>query len=224
MTSTTITSLARLLAAVALATAVVLVGGLRSADAQTAVEVHLTGDNANNFFVVTAKDAATLEFCTDLLGCFERPSADIERIVIDGLDGDDGVFVSHRANMVTNTSGRPLSLVFVGGAGSLLQAPGGALQMDSPHFPEFIKNEARQHVDALAMVRAVGGDVAWTVPSPPPMIQPGTRTGKYQAGGDVILGMAISAEDFAVAAVDEIDNAAHDKERFAVAAAAADAK
>ena len=29
----------------------------------------------------------------------------------------------------------------------------------------------------------------------------------------------ISAEDFAVAAVDEIDNAAHDKERFAVAAA-----
>lgn len=118
MTSTTITSLARLLAAVALATAVVLVGGLRSADAQTAVEVHLTGDNANNFFVVTAKDAATLEFCTDLLGCFERPSADIERIVIDGLDGDDGVFVSHRANMVTNTSGRPLSLVFVGGAGN----------------------------------------------------------------------------------------------------------
>ena len=74
------------------------------------------------------------------------------------------------------------------------------------------------HADALAWLRTVD-DVNWTSLAPPPMIQPGERTGKYKLGGDAIVGFTISAEDYAVAAMDEIDTPKHEKARFAVAAA-----
>jgi putative NADH-flavin reductase len=110
-------------------------------------------------------------------------------------------------------------LFFVGGAGSLFTADGSeVLQMNAPEFPDFIKPEAQAHADALAWLRTVD-DVNWTSLAPPPMIHPGERTGKYKLGGDAIVGFTISAEDYAVAAMDEIDTPKHEKARFAVAAA-----
>ena len=53
--------------------------------------------------------------------------------------------------------------------------------------------------------------------SPAPMISPGERTGQYRVGTDSPLGDAISAEDFAVAIVDELEKPAHAGKRFAVA-------
>ena len=105
---------------------------------------------------------------------------------------------------------------FVGGAGSL-QTQDGGLQMNAPGFPDFVKPEAQAHADALDWLRTVD-DVDWTSLAPPPMIQPGTRTGKYKLGQDTIIGFTISAEDYAVAALDEIDAKKHIKARFAVAA------
>ena len=59
-----------------------------------------------------------IEFCTDLLGCFTRNAADVQRVAIDGFDGDDGVaFISTRAPCSTNPT-VPLSLTFDGGVGS----------------------------------------------------------------------------------------------------------
>lgn len=90
--------------------------GLRSADA-VASEVRLTGNNANNFFTVTAVSATTLEFCSDVVGCFTRLKAEVATIVIDGFDGDDVVFVSHENGFVTNGEG-DLTLTFAGGPGN----------------------------------------------------------------------------------------------------------
>lgn len=49
------------------------------------------------------------------------------------------------------------------------------------------------------------------------MIAPGERTGRYVTGTDSPVGSQISAEDFAVAVVDELENPAHRGARFTVA-------
>lgn len=112
-------------------------------------------------------------------------------------------------------------LVVVGGAGSLSVGPTQML-VDSPQFPEAYKPEAREHVAALNVYRTEGAGVEWTFISPAAMIFPGKRTGKYQAGSDDLLtgkdGQSqISAEDYAVALVDELERGAHKGRRMTVA-------
>lgn len=96
--------------------------------------------------------------------------------------------------------------MFVGGAGSSIVAPG-QMVVDLPGFPDFVKNEAMQHVEALAYLRTMDDSFSWTSLSPPQMIQPGTKTGKYRTGKDDLIkaedgSSTISAEDFAVAMLD----------------------
>ncbi|MGQ0733296.1 MAG: NAD(P)-dependent oxidoreductase [Acidobacteriota bacterium] len=112
-------------------------------------------------------------------------------------------------------------LVVVGGAGSLEVAPG-VLNMDQPSFPEAYKPEAAAQRDALAVYRAEAGDLDWTFVSPAAEISPGQRTGRYRTGGDQLLVDAsghsqISHEDYAVALVDELENARHLKRRITFA-------
>jgi len=62
----------------------------------------------------------------------------------------------------------------------------------------------------------------WTFLSPPAFLEPGERTGRYRTGGDELLmtpsGPArISAEDLAVAIVDELERPRHVRQRFTVA-------
>ncbi|MFA5944301.1 MAG: NAD(P)H-binding protein [Candidatus Thermoplasmatota archaeon] len=112
-------------------------------------------------------------------------------------------------------------LVVVGGAGSLSVGPATML-IDSPQFPGEYKPEAREHIDALHVLRAEGQGVDWTFVSPAAMVFPGKRTGKYQAGNDELLvdssGQSqISAEDYAVALVDELERGKNKGRRMAVA-------
>ena len=108
-------------------------------------------------------------------------------------------------------------VIFVGGAGSLLVE--GKKIIDYDWFPEAIKNEARQHVEALEYLKSLsmfsGGN--WTVATPPKMIQPGMKTGKVVSGYDDSVGDQISAEDFAAAVVDEIEAEKYKNTRFTVA-------
>ncbi len=52
------------------------------------------------------------------------------------------------------------------------------------------------------------------------MFAPGERTGKFRIGKDQLLtndnGSSISFEDYAIAAVDELEKPAHIRERFTV--------
>lgn len=110
-------------------------------------------------------------------------------------------------------------LVVVGGAGSLEVAPGQRL-MDSPEFNPAWRPAAAAHADALAIYRASHAN--WTYLSPADHIAPGERTGSYRTGGDQLVRDAqgksfISAEDYAVALLDEIETPRHIRQRFTVA-------
>ncbi|MGV9777646.1 NAD(P)-dependent oxidoreductase [Streptosporangium sp. NPDC003464] len=112
-------------------------------------------------------------------------------------------------------------LVMVGGAGSLEVAPGARL-VDSPDFPEIYRSEALALAQALELLRAEAGDLDWTYISPAIVIEPGERTGKFRLGGDQVLvddrgDSFISAEDYAVALVDELENSQAVRRRITVA-------
>ncbi len=117
-------------------------------------------------------------------------------------------------------------LLVVGGAGSLFVAPG-VQMVDTPefasHVPPNIIPGAKAARDALTALR---GNTAldWTFLSPPALLAPGERSGKYRVGGEQLLmaGEApagISTADMAVAIADEIETPRHVRARFTVAAA-----
>ena len=106
-------------------------------------------------------------------------------------------------------------LIVVGGAGSLLVAPGLRL-LDTVGFSAAARHEALAQAAALDQLRRGGGFVDWVYLSPAPLTAPGQRTGSYRTGSDAVLGDYISMEDFAVAVVDEIERPRHRRERFTV--------
>jgi putative NADH-flavin reductase len=106
-------------------------------------------------------------------------------------------------------------LFVIGGAGSLV-ADGKRL-VDSPGFPEAAKAEALTAARGLEYFRGLGEGIDWTFLSPAPVIAPGERTGTYNKGLDSPVGQTISAEDFAVAVLDELETPAHRRLRFTVA-------
>ncbi len=127
--------------------------------------------------------------------------------------GDRRAYLAQVRNLA-ETAGQA-RLIVVGGAGSLLA--GGKRLVDDPAFPEIYRAEALIVAEALDYLRGLGNDVDWTFISPAPVIQPGQRTGTYKTGTDAPAGDSISAEDYAVALLDEIDRPAHHRQRFTVA-------
>ena len=110
-------------------------------------------------------------------------------------------------------------LIFVGGAGSLLVAPGVDI-IDAGHLPEEYKAIAIAHRDAKKLLRE--SDLDWTYFSPAVFIQPGERTGKFRLGTDSLISdekgnSAISAEDYAIALVDELESPKHVRQQFTAA-------
>ena len=111
-------------------------------------------------------------------------------------------------------------LAVVGGAGSLKVAP--ALDLvDTATFPAAYKPVALAHRDALRFIETVT-DVDWSYLSPAAIVTPGERTGRFRLGADELVADAagksfISAEDFAVALLDEVETPAHVRKRFTLA-------
>lgn len=126
---------------------------------------------------------------------------------------------------------RPATRVLVvGGAGSLEVSPGLQL-VDSDGFAESLPEQlgvpaeyvkvVLAHREALNLYRL--SDRQWTYLSPSSgLIPPGERTGRYRLGGDQLLDVTadISAEDLAVAVLDEIELPRHLQRRFTVGSAA----
>ncbi|WP_342362372.1 NAD(P)-dependent oxidoreductase [Terrarubrum flagellatum] len=107
----------------------------------------------------------------------------------------------------------------VGGAGSLEVAPGKKL-FDIPEFPAMYLAEAKKGGEFLDLLRDEK-DLNWTFFSPAAMIEPGERTGKFRLGGDQLVAnekgdSRISAEDYAVALVDELETPKHERKRFTI--------
>lgn len=139
-------------------------------------------------------------------------------------DGSDprGPFLALNEALVAGVRAAGVGrLLVVGGAGGLEVAPGQALS-DQPGFPEAYLPEAHAHRDVLAYYRSLGDGLDWTYVSPAAEIAPGTRTGRFRVGGDQFMtddqGRSfISAEDYAVAFVDELEAHAHPRGRMSVA-------
>jgi uncharacterized protein len=106
----------------------------------------------------------------------------------------------------------------VGGAGSLEVAPGVKL-IDTPQFPAAYKPESGKGGEFLELLRNER-DLEWTFLSPSAMFVAGERTGVFRLGRDQLLtsdkGSSISFEDYAIAAVDELEKPAHVRQRFTV--------
>ncbi len=110
-------------------------------------------------------------------------------------------------------------ILAVGGAGTLEAAPG-VLNMHSPGFPPRWEGGAK----STAMVKDLlkyEKDLDWTVLSPAHNLAAGERTGKFRLGLDQMLkdGQGesnISAEDYAVAMIDELEQPKHTGRRFTV--------
>jgi putative NADH-flavin reductase len=110
-------------------------------------------------------------------------------------------------------------LLVVGTAGTLEVSPG-VMRKDSPGFPELLRGEAQAQAELLDFLRGLpAGHIDWTYFSPPALIEPGERTGRYRLGLDELLHDAdgnsfISNEDYAVATLDELETPRHSRRRF----------
>ncbi|MCW2481121.1 NAD(P)-dependent oxidoreductase [Candidatus Symbiopectobacterium sp. NZEC135] len=106
----------------------------------------------------------------------------------------------------------------VGGAGSLEVA--GTRLLDTPDFPDAYRPEATRGAEFLAALRQ-HDELSWSFLSPSALFTPGPRTGHFRLGKDTLLvdeagNSAISAGDFSVALVDELEQDNHLKSRFTV--------
>ena len=112
-------------------------------------------------------------------------------------------------------------LIVVGGAGTLDVAPGKNL-VDSPEFPAAWKDIALAARELFYFMRDKGNDLDWGFMSPAAMIEPGPRTGKFRVGADSVIfddkGQSkITAADYAVAMVNELEKNQFIQKRFTVA-------
>lgn len=142
------------------------------------------------------------------------PETDLTLIaVVSGRTGsyDDDV-ANHKALIEAAPAGR---ILVVGGAGAL-QAHDNTLLVEAPDFPEAYKAESKTFVDVYNLYAQANG-LNWTMLAPAPEIAPGERTGEYKVAKDNPAGSSISAEDFAVALIDEAENPQHTGTRFTVA-------
>lgn len=119
-------------------------------------------------------------------------------------------------------SGTEVRLLVVGGAGSLYVNKEHTVQVkDLESFPEVFKPLAANMGEALGELRG-RNDVKWTYLSPAGDFRAdGARTGKYLLGGEEYFVNAngesvISYADYAIAMIDEIENANHIQKRFSV--------
>ncbi|QSR20375.1 NAD(P)-dependent oxidoreductase [Novosphingobium sp. KA1] len=145
------------------------------------------------------------------------PPKDDKRFFSDESYTDILAVMAERFVEAVRTAGVP-RLIFVGGAGSLEFSPGVTV-LDSGHWPEILFPIAKSHMKAFAALRASG--INWTYFSPPMLIEPGVRTGKFRLGGDAAIfdesGKSwVSFEDYAVALVDELESPAHERARFTI--------
>ncbi len=110
-------------------------------------------------------------------------------------------------------------LIVVGGAGSLEVSPGIQL-VDTADFPAEWKGTAEGARQALQLLRN-DSQVTWTVLAPSAHIEPGKRTGNFRLGSKQLLvnedaQSHISVEDYAVAMIDEVEDAKHLNALFTV--------
>lgn len=151
----------------------------------------------------------------------------IERqdVIISALrppQGHEQALVTLTGSVLDDAAAVDVRVLVVGGAGRLmLPGRGGETVLSAPDFlPESVVPIARacqaQYELCLSERR-----VDWSYLSPPAMLAPGERTGRYRLGTDTLMvdengDSHISIEDFAVAMLDEAEAPKHLRHAFTV--------
>jgi putative NADH-flavin reductase len=147
-----------------------------------------------------------------IIGKSKTPESAIQRIAVEKV-----------VNVLRDLGDFAPRLIHVGGAGSLEVAPGVlyADKLPKVFLPKSLELEIRGQVLALEFLRTID-DVDWSYATPAKNFTNGARTGDFRLGGDQLMENAkgksrISRADFAVALVDEAENANYVRQRFSVA-------
>ncbi|MFC9590187.1 NAD(P)-dependent oxidoreductase [Streptomyces sp. NPDC056944] len=142
---------------------------------------------------------------------------------------DAGVYATAARSLLKALESHPRTrLIVIGGAGSLEVEPGVVLAdaedrlhatLDGVGLPREYAAAVRGHRDALNVLRV--SNRRWTYFSPAEDIAPGTRTGRFRIGEDQPVRDAegrsrVSAEDAAVALVDEAELPRFVQRRFTI--------
>ncbi len=147
-----------------------------------------------------------------IIGKSKNPENAIQRIAVEKV-----------VNVLREIGDDAPRLIHVGGSGTLEVEPGvlWADKIPKLFIPKFLELEIQGQVLALEYLRSVT-DAKWSYATPAKNFTNAERTGVFRIGGDQLLEDArgksrISRADFAVALIDEAENAAHVRKRFSVA-------
>ncbi|MGN0807246.1 MAG: NAD(P)-dependent oxidoreductase [Candidatus Coproplasma sp.] len=161
-----------------------------------------------DLFDLTREDLTAFDVVIDAFGAWTPETLPLHRTSL-----------KHLCDVLKGTDTR---LLVVGGAGSLYVDMEHTLQVkDLPDFPDIYKPLANMQGEALNDLRQ-RNDVKWTFLSPAGnFVADGERTGKYILGGEEYFvnekGISeISYADYAIAMIDEIENANNIQKRFSV--------
>lgn len=158
---------------------------------------------------VDAKDPSAL--CEALAGSGAHGAVDAVVLAVRTEPVDQEFLVGTTRSVLDIAARLGTRVLVVGGAG-VLGSPGepGLRVADNPAYvPAAWRAVAAAGIAQLRACRAhTGAD--WVYLSPPALLEAGARTGRYRRGTDTLLTTAdgrswISAEDLAVAVVDEIE-------------------
>lgn|SRR5699024_4791038 len=143
-----------------------------------------------------------------------NPDTDLTIIAV--VSGRTGSYADDVANHKALIEAAPTGRILVVGGAGALQADDNTLLVDAPDFPEEYKTESQTFVEVYNLYQQAS-DLNWTMLAPAPVIAPGERTGEYNVAKDTPAGGSVTAEDFAVALIDEAENPQHAGTRFTVA-------
>ncbi|WP_201008755.1 NAD(P)-dependent oxidoreductase [Paenibacillus glycanilyticus] len=158
---------------------------------------------------------------------FDLTTADLQGfdVVVNAFGaplGQEHLHVTAGKALIDALSGTDTRLIVIGGAGSLYVDEAKTVQLfNTPDFPEMFLATAKNQGQNLEDLKQSAG-LKWTFVSPSAFFDPeGVRTGSYTTGKDHLLVNSkghsyVSYADFAIAIVDEAENAAHVNERFTV--------
>lgn len=156
---------------------------------------------------------------------------DVVIVSVRGVIGDSGspesalqfIAAENLVDVLSTMGDDAPRLLHVGGSGSLFVEPDKMFAETLPKIvlPKNLEIEILGQILALEFFGKVD-DVDWTYVTPPIYFTNGPRTGEFRIGGDAALvddqgRTRLSRADFAVALIDETEQASHPRQQISVA-------